>query len=134
MCIRRKLKNLVEKAAQIKEESKLLSAIIDWLNYDERFVITPAFGDITQAKAQQLEPSIQRVRTGSIAQDASIENCVQNLNLRPGDGPMTITGDEHWRQHGPQTLSQAFEFVGRVVKFQAERKTSLKKAVRQTLI
>ena len=44
------------------------------------------------------------MRTGSIARDASLENWVENLNLRPGDGLQTVTGDELWRQHGPQTL------------------------------
>ena len=29
-----------------------------------------------------------------IARDASIENCVENLNLSPRDNPQTITGDE----------------------------------------
>ena len=95
LCIREKLKNLVEKAAKIKEESKILSTVMDWLEFDDAVVAnTPAFDDWTQAKSRQLIPSIQRVRTGSIARDASIENCVQNLNLRPGEGPMTIAGDE----------------------------------------
>ena len=67
---------------------------MDWLNYDEAFAITPAFGDLTQAKARQLEPSIQSVRTGVITRDASIENCVQNLNLSHSGGLPTITGDE----------------------------------------
>ena len=83
---------------------------------------TPAFGDGTQAVARQHAPSIQRIRTGSIARDASIENCVQNHNLNPEDGIPTITGDDLWRRHGPQTLNQAFAFVGRVVKLQAEGK------------
>ena len=120
----------MEKAKKIKEESKLLSVVMDWLEFDE-LVITPAFGDLTQAKARQLEPSIQRIRTGSIARDASLENCVNNLNLSPRDGPRTITGDELWRQHGPQTLTEAFEFFGRVVKMQAEGKISTKRAVQQ---
>ena len=133
LCIRGKLENLVEKAKKIKEESKLLSVVMDWLEYDE-LAITPAFGDLTQAKARQLEPSKQRIRTGGIARDASLENCVNNLNLSPSDGPRTITGDELWRQHGPQTLTEAFEFFGRVVKMQAEGKISTKRAVQQTLI
>ena len=107
---------------------------MDWLEFNENFAITPAFGDLTQAKARQLEPSIQRVRTGVITRDASIENCVQNLNLSPSGGLPTIIGNELWRQHGPQTLRQAFEFTGRVVKVQAEGKTSIKRAVQQTLI
>ena len=102
---------------------------MDWLEADEKLAITPAFGNMTQAKARQLEPSMQRIRTGRIARDASIENCVENLNLSPSDNLMTITGDELWKQHGPQTLTQAFEFIGRVVKFQAEGKTSMKRAV-----
>ena len=61
----------MEKAKQIKQESKLLSAVMDWLEADEKLAITPAFGDLTQAKARQLEPSIQRIRTCSIARDAS---------------------------------------------------------------
>ena len=77
---------------------------------------------------------LQSVRTGVIPWDASIENCVQNLNLSHSGGLPTITGDELWRQHGPQTLRQAFEFTGRVVKVQAEGKTLLKKAVQQALI
>ena len=81
---------------------------MDWLNFDERLVVTPAFGELTQAKARQQQPSIQRMRTGTIARDASIENCVQNLNLNTGDGLQTITGDELWRQQGPQTLGQAY--------------------------
>ena len=67
----------MEKAAKIKEESKLQSAIMEWLDYDKRLFNTPAFGDLTQAKARQL----QHVRTGGIPRDASIENCVQNFNL-----------------------------------------------------
>ena len=58
--------NLVEKAKKIKEESKLLSAVMDWLEHDENFAITPAFCDLTLAKARQLEPSIQCIRTGNV--------------------------------------------------------------------
>ena len=61
----------MEKAKKIKEESKLLSAVMDWLKTDKKLATTPAFGDLTQAKARQLEPSIQRIRTCSIARDAS---------------------------------------------------------------
>ena len=82
----------MEKAKQIKEESKLLSAVMDWLEFEENLSITPAFGDLTQAKSRQLKPSMQRIRTGRIARDASIENCVENLNLSPSDNLMTITG------------------------------------------
>ena len=89
---------------------------------------------MTQAKAWQLKPFIQLVKSGSIAQDARIENCVQNLNLCSGDGLQTITGDDLWRKHGPQTLSQAFDFLGRLVKVQDEGKTSLRIAVQQILI
>ena len=56
MCIRAKLESLVENASKIKEESKLLSVVMDWLEFDEAFAITPAFGDLTQAKARPLEP------------------------------------------------------------------------------
>ena len=100
-CNRGKLENLVEKARKIKEESKLLSAVMDWLEADENLAINPAFGDLSEAKARQLEPSKQRIRTGSTARDASLENCVENLNLRPSDNLQTITGDELRRQHGP---------------------------------
>ena len=48
-CIRGKLENLMEKARKIKEESKLLSAVMDWLEADENLAITPALGDLTQA-------------------------------------------------------------------------------------
>ena len=51
LCIREKLENLVKKAAKIKEESKLLSVVVDWPKYDKRFVNTPAFRDFTQALA-----------------------------------------------------------------------------------
>ena len=78
----------------MEKARKLLSAVMDWLEANENLAITPAFGDLTQAKARQLEPSKQRIRTGSIAQDASLENCVENLNLRPDDDLQTITGDE----------------------------------------
>ena len=74
------------------------------------------------------------MRTGDIKQDASIENCLQNLNLSSCDGLQTFSGNDLLRQHGPQTLSQAFNFFGRVVKIQAEGKTSMKRAVQQTLI
>ena len=74
------------------------------------------------------------MRTGDITRDAIIENCVQNLNLSYGDGIPTITSDELWRRLSPQTLNQAFDFVGRVIKFQAEGKTSLKRVMQQTLI
>ena len=66
--------------------------------------------------------------------EASIENCVKNRNLSSGDGLQTITGDDLCRQHDPQTLSQAFNFYGRVIKFQSEGKTSMNRAVQQTLI
>ena len=49
--ISRKLKNLVKKAAKIKEESRLLSVMIDWPGYDEKYVNNPAFGNLTQALA-----------------------------------------------------------------------------------
>ena len=74
------------------------------------------------------------MRTGVIARNANIENCVQNLNLSSSDGILIINGDDLWRHHGPQTLSQEFDFFGRFVKVQAEGKTSLKRAVQQTLI
>ena len=74
------------------------------------------------------------MRTGEIIRDASIENFVHNLNLSSGDGLQTITGDDLWRQPGPQILSQAFDFFGRVVRFQAEGKISRKRAMQQTLI
>ena len=51
LCIRGKLENLVEKAAKIKEESRLLSVVMDWLKYDEKHVNTPAFRDLSQAAA-----------------------------------------------------------------------------------
>ena len=127
--IQGKLEILVEKAAKIKEESRLLSVVMDWLEFDEKHVNTPTFGDLTQAFARQQLPSIQRVITGYITRDASIENCVQNLNHSSGDGLQTIAGDYLWRQHGLQNLSQAFGFFGRVVNFQAEGKTSMKRAM-----
>ena len=119
----------MEKSAKIKEELRLLSVVTDWLNYNEKHVNTPAFGDLTQAFARQQLPSIQRVITDYITRDASIENCVQNLNLSSDDGLQTIAGDYLWRQHGLQNLSQAFGFFGRVVKFQAEGKTSMKRVM-----
>ena len=39
-------------------------------------------------------------------EDVSLENCVENLNLKPGDGLQIFTGDELWRKYGPQTLSK----------------------------
>ena len=108
--------------------------MLDWLEYDANHVISPAFGNQTQALARQQHPSIQSVRTGVITWDTSIENSVQNLNLSSGDGISTITGDDLWRRHDPQTLSQAFDFFGRLVKVQDEGKTSLKIAVQQILI
>ena len=75
------------------------------------------------------------VGTGVITRDARIQSCVQNLNLSSGDGIPTITGDDLWRRrHGPQTLSKALDFIGRVVKDQVEGKTSLETTVQQTLI
>ena len=50
LCIRGKLEKLVEKAAKIKEKSKFISAVMDWLEFDERLANTPAFRDMTQAK------------------------------------------------------------------------------------
>ena len=84
----------MEKAAKIKEESRLLSVMIDWPGYDEKYVNTPAFGNLTQALARQHQPSIQCMRTGDITRDASIDKYVQNLNLSSVDGLHTITGDE----------------------------------------
>ena len=51
--IRRKLKNLVEKTAKIKDVSRLLSVVMDWLEFDKKHVNTPAFGNLTQALARQ---------------------------------------------------------------------------------
>ena len=84
----------MKKAAKIKEESRLSSVMVDWLEYDEKHVNTPAFGNLTQALARQHQHSIKRVRTGDITRDASIEKYVQNLNLSSDDGLQTITGDE----------------------------------------
>ena len=79
----------------MEKAAKILSTMMDWMEFGDFLAAnTPAFGDWTQAVARQLTPSIQRIRTGSIARDASIENCVQNLNLSPEDGIPTITGDE----------------------------------------
>ena len=65
--------------------------------------------------------------------DASKENYVENLNLSSGGSLQTITGDDLWRKHGPKTLTKAIDFIGRVVKLQAQG-TSLKRAVQQTRI
>ena len=51
--IRGKLESLVNKAAKIQEESKLMSVVQQWLEHDKNNVTTPAFGDLTQALAQQ---------------------------------------------------------------------------------
>ena len=57
--------------AKIKEKSKILSTVMDWLEFGDGFAAnTPAFGDWTQAVARQLTPSIQGVKTGSIVRDA----------------------------------------------------------------
>ena len=96
---------LVEIAAKIKEVSKLLSVVRDWLEFDEKLVDTPAFSNLTQVFARQHLPSIQCMRTSDITQDASLENCVENLNLSSGDGLQTIIGNDLWRKHGPQTLA-----------------------------
>ena len=58
------MENLLKKATKIKEESKLLSVVMDRLKYDQTNVNAPAFRDLTQAFAQQQLPSIQRLRTG----------------------------------------------------------------------
>ena len=79
--IHRKLEKLVDKVARIKEESKLMSVVIDWLEYDANNVKTPAFGDLTQAFARHQLPSIQSVITGGTTREGSLENCVNNLNL-----------------------------------------------------
>ena len=55
----------MEKAAKIKEESKLMSVVMAWCEYDERLVNTPAFGDLTQAVARHQQPSIQRMKSGA---------------------------------------------------------------------
>ena len=94
LCIRGKLENQLEKVAKIKEESKILSVVVNWLEYDKSFVNTPEFCDQTLALARQHEPSKQRLRTGVITRDASIDNCVQNLNLSSGDGIPTISSDD----------------------------------------
>ena len=65
-----KLENLVEKAAKIKEESRLLSVVIDWLEYDTNHVNTTTFSDQTQALVQLQQPCIQCERNAIINRDA----------------------------------------------------------------
>ena len=56
------------------------------------------------------------MKTGGITREnASLENCAQNLNFSPSDGLQTISGNELWRKHGPQTLEKINSFIGRVV-------------------
>ena len=71
---------------------------------------------------------MRRLKTSGITRDASLENCVNNLNLSSNGGLQTITGDDPWRKYGPQTLSKATDFIGRVVKEHAKR-MSMNKAV-----
>ena len=74
------------KAAKVKEESKRMSVVMDWIKFDKTHVNTPSFGHLTQAFARQQLPSIQLMRTTGNTRGASTENCFENLNLSSGDG------------------------------------------------
>ena len=71
--------------------------------------------------------------SGNTREAASLENCVENLNLSSGCGLQIITGNELWRKYGPQTLSKVSDFLDRVVKEKAKG-MSMKKAVEQNLL
>ena len=45
--IQAKIEKLLHKAAAIKEESKLMSAVYQWLSGDDTNANTPAFGNLT---------------------------------------------------------------------------------------
>ena len=85
--IQAKIKKLLHKAAAIKEESKLMSAVYQWLSGDDTNANIPAFGDLTTVIARQLELSKRRGKTGGNTRDADLENIVYNLNLN-GEGSL----------------------------------------------
>ena len=62
------------------------------------------------------------------------DQSLSGLDLNAAVGLTSYSGDELWRTHGPQTLQEAYSFVGRVVKFAAENKITEGKAVQQILI
>ena len=64
LTIQAKLQKLLTRAQAIKEESKLMSSVFQWLSDDHTNANTPAYGDLTTVIARQLEPSKRRIRTG----------------------------------------------------------------------
>ena len=52
--IQAKKEKLLHKAAAIKEESKLMSTVFQWLSEDETHAITPLYGYLTKVVARQL--------------------------------------------------------------------------------
>ena len=57
LTIQAKLQKLLTRAQAIKEVSKLMSSVFQWLRDDHTNAITPAYGDLTTVIARQLEPS-----------------------------------------------------------------------------
>ena len=133
LAIQAKLQKLLTRAQAIKEESKLMSSVFQWLSDDHTNAITPAYGDLTTVIARQLEPSKRRIRTGGNTRDAGLENIV-NLDLN-GDGSLrTVAGDDLWISYGPQTLGELTQFVEKILKATKGKKSALKGSVLKTLI
>ena len=74
LTIQAKLQKLLTRAQAVKEESKLMSSVFQWLSEDNSNANTPAYGDLTTVIARQLEPSKRRIRTGGNTRDAGLEN------------------------------------------------------------
>ena len=133
LAIQAKLQKLLTRAQAIKEESKLMSSVFQWLSDDHTNANTPAYGDLTTVIARQLEPSKRRIRTGGNTRDAGLENIV-NLDLN-GDGSLrTVAGDDLWTSYGPQTLEELTLFIEKVTKATKGNKSALKGSVLKTLI
>ena len=129
-----KIEKLLNQANAIKEESKLMSPVFQWLSGDNTHAITPAFGDLTTVIARQLEPSKRRIRTGGNTRDAGLENIVSNLDLN-GDGSLrTVAGDDLWLHYGSESLEELADFIGKVIKASEGNHSTLKGSVLKTLI
>ena len=64
----------------------------------------------------------------------TLDESVQGLDLNAAVGLTSYSRDELWKAHGPQTLQEAYSFVGRVVDTSTEKKITKGKAVQQILL
>ena len=119
-------------AGNWKKNDKLRPCVLQWLRADVSRSNTARFGDLTHAI--QISQVRRRIRTASPGQgDPTLDQSVSGLNLNVARGPPSFINDELWKAHGPQTLQQAYSFVGRVIKSISEDKSSVCKALQQVL-